>query len=85
MSETPRIPSLRDLRIILEDGTEKELPEGSITEVQPGKQAEEPRRLGPWVGSVTFQAEINPAAVAWLRYWTRVRPWLHCPLEYRLN
>lgn len=78
-NEKRRIPSLRDLRIIREDGTEWPLGEIGERESKPG----EVLALGPWSGSAS--GRLNPRAEAWLRYQLLVRPWLYCPLEYRLN
>lgn len=78
MSERPRIPSLRDLRVILPDG--RELAVEGVEEVGPG----EPRRLGA-SGEVTFVVEMSAGQSAALRYLLWVRPWLYCPVEYRLN
>lgn len=85
-NERPRIPGLRDVRIIREDGTEWPLGEAEANESKPAgpdKPAAELRALGPWSGSATVK--LTPEGEAWLRYQLLVRPWLYCPLEYRLN
>lgn len=84
-NERPRIPSLQDVRIIRENGTEWPLGEVEANESKPAEPDSPAERLslGPWSGSAT--GKLTPEGEAWLRYQLLVRPWLYCPLEYRLN
>lgn len=79
------IASLRDMCIILEDGTEWPLSEEVEIESKPieADTPDERLSLEPWSVSVTVQ--LTTRGEAWLLYHLLVRPWLYCPVEYRLN
>ena len=81
----PRIPSARDLRILLPDGTE--LPVEEIGEAKEEEAAGRAVHLVLAVGdiAVTITFPANDRVDAWLRYLLLVRPRLYEPLEYRLN
>ena len=72
---------LRDIRIILEDGSELAA-EVSETGAD-GETTEAPQAPGPWEGSAT--GKIVPEGESLLRYWLWVRRWLYCPVEFRRN
>lgn len=82
----PPVPGLRDMRIILPDGTE--IP---VDRIEPtpdllrgdGVPADVARKLPESKGEITFA--MTPEGAAWLRYHLLVRPLLYVPLEYRLN
>ena len=78
---------LRVVRIETADGETIDAPDARMTgQPEPAPAADLMTfTFKPVEYTARIPGDLLPGAVRLLHYMTNVRPWLHCPIEYRMN